>query len=590
MLANLALYHSTVSLGFLSVDDPDYVLNNPYIEKPDGAALKFILTKSYAANYAPANLLSYALDVAVAHGKSAPAIHLSNVLWHGFVVWMLYLLAFTIRAEVFTATLAALLFLLHPTHVEVVAWISSRKDLVATGFAVLAMTGYLRYRRELKGRVKWLWYAGSAAAFLVASGAKQSVILLPVVMLAWDFLVERRRDLWMLADKLVYGAITIFFGWMTWHAQPATNQHPALFVLALTELTNLWLLTGFGQYALFRPAPDPALSALGLKIGFIALAAACWGVPLLLAWARQPVRAVMSLWVLIQMIPPMVLSFLIPITDRYLFLPSVGVCWLLADLIGGLVRGLQEAARAKAKSNPLFARLGFGIAICLAGVWGLKTWSYVAEWSDPRSVWYGASLKTKSAQVNQFLGEIYQEAGNRVDAFVKAGTPLEVTNELRMAEVVAEPGQFAGLIAEWTNSTGQRTNSLAYRERLWSLAWEQFELSLARRGTLSTPNLFMNRGRLLISQNESKRAIPEFEAALRFARFSNYDVVRQETSIHAMRAIGTAYWHLRDYRQAERWFMDAQVLQRQSGKAWIPSLDQEVERVKKLAEAQPVVK
>src|SRR6266436_5608519 len=103
LLGNLALYHRTIDLGFLSVDDPDYVQNNTYIEKLSAANLKHILTAPYAANYAPANILSYALDVALAGGKKASAVHLSNVLWHGWVVCMVYLLAFTIRAEVLTA-------------------------------------------------------------------------------------------------------------------------------------------------------------------------------------------------------------------------------------------------------------------------------------------------------------------------------------------------------------------------------------------------------------------------------------------------------------------------------------------------------
>src|SRR5262249_10147206 len=130
LLGNFGLYHRTIPLGFLSVDDADYVQNNPYIEKLDGPNLKFILTQAYAANYGPANILSYAADIAIAGGKKASAIHFSSVVWHGWVVCMVYLLAFTIRPNVLMAAAAALLFMLHPAHVEVVAWISSRKDLV----------------------------------------------------------------------------------------------------------------------------------------------------------------------------------------------------------------------------------------------------------------------------------------------------------------------------------------------------------------------------------------------------------------------------------------------------------------------------
>ena len=106
---------------------------------------------------------------------------------------MVYLLAFTIRPRIFTAAAAAALFLLHPAHVEVVAWISSRKDLVATGFAALSMAAYLRYRRQ--GRGWGGWYAGSVLAFLLASAGKQSVLLLPAVMLVWDVLVEQAPEL-----------------------------------------------------------------------------------------------------------------------------------------------------------------------------------------------------------------------------------------------------------------------------------------------------------------------------------------------------------------------------------------------------------
>ena len=133
--------------------------------------------------------------------------------------------------------------------------ISSRKDLVATGFAGLSMSAYLRYRRQ--GRGWGWWYAGAVVAFLLASAGKQSVLLLPAVMLVWDVLVDKRRSWQMLADKVPLGLITLFFGWMTWHAQPSTGQTLNPLVMAVSEFTNLWLLTGLGQYVLYRPAPVP---------------------------------------------------------------------------------------------------------------------------------------------------------------------------------------------------------------------------------------------------------------------------------------------------------------------------------------------
>ena len=256
LLANLALYHGTIGLGFLSVDDPDYVQNNPYIESFSAANLKHILTTPYTANYAPANLLELRAGRGAGQGQERAAIHLSNVLWHGWVVCMVYLLAFTIRPRV-------------PDRGRGCAAVPAAPGPRRSGGLDFQpqRPGRHRLRRALDGRLppvsaapsrrRW-WYVGSVLAFLLASAGKQSVLLLPAVMLVWDLLVERRRNWQMLADKVPFGLITLFFGWMTWHAQPSTNQALHPFVLAATQFTNLWLLTGLGQYVLYRPAPNPA--------------------------------------------------------------------------------------------------------------------------------------------------------------------------------------------------------------------------------------------------------------------------------------------------------------------------------------------
>jgi hypothetical protein len=580
LAGNFVLYHGALDLGFFSVDDGDYVQNNPYLEHFNAAKLKHILTQPYAVNYAPANLLSYVLDVALAGGKDARAIHLSNVAWHGWVVCMVYFLAFTIRAEIIPATAAALLFLLHPAHVEVVAWISSRKDLVATGFATLAAACYLKYRKQGEKsdqRMRIAWYFGSVNAFLLASAGKQSVVLLPAVLLTWDLLVERRRDWQMLADKIPFGLITLLFGWMTWHAQPSTNQTLSAFVLVSTELVNLGLLTGLGDYVLYRTAPDPAAWSQWARLAIMLMAVLVWVLPLIFWRMRQPGRASLGYWILISMVPPMLLSFVVPITDRYLFLPSVGFCLLL----GGLATAGQPGGSGFASR---FRSVALAIVALLSVVWGIKTSTYLAEWSDPRTVWYGASLKTKNPQVNQFLGEVYQNAADRLNGFIKSGDPRPGTNDFALAgAVLGSTPLFAAVRAEWLSPPPARTNTIAYREQLWSLAWEQFEKAVARRGRLSAPNLFMARGRLLVSEGKFKQAIPEFQTALQFAETSSYDVVRAEGVTHALFAIGVAHWQMGDYKQAETWLLKAQATQKKSGRVWLGNLDQEVERIKALA-------
>jgi tetratricopeptide (TPR) repeat protein len=96
----------------------------------------------------------------------------------------------------------------------------------------------------------------------------------------------------------------------------------------------------------------------------------------------------------------------------------------------------------------------------------------------------------------------------------------------------------------------------------------------------------MNRGRLLVSQGKYEAAIVEFQNALRFAENSSYEVIRQEGAINALRAIGVAYWNMRNYKEAEQWLLKAQVIQKKSGQKWVPTLDQEVQKIHGLAEMQ----
>jgi hypothetical protein len=438
------------------------------------------------------------------------------------------------------------------------------------------------------------WYSACVLAFVVASAAKQSVLLLPVVMLAWDIFAERRRSWRLVADKIPFGLVALFFGWMTWQAQPATGQALRPFVLAATQFANLWLLTGLGNYALYRAAPDPSAWSAAARVALIVAAVLVWVLPLLLARSKSFMTSPSSCapalcyWVLVQMVPPMLLSFIVPITDRYLFLPSVGFC-ILPVIAAMALDKSSPASRTDAPDNQnskceiqKYLPWIFLAGLCL--LWAVKTTAYVAEWADPRSVWYGAHLKTKDAQVAQFLGQLYQDNGERVDDFIKSGTMVDPTNQLRLAAAVLnEPQRVESLRAEWLGQAGSRTNSIAYRDRLWDLAWEQFEASVATRGMLSTPNLFMCRGRLLVREGKFERAIPEFRNALRLAQTSGYQRVRHEGVTHALYAIGVAYWDMGNYREAQHWLLQAQVVQRTSGQVWIGSLDKDAERIQVLA-------
>jgi hypothetical protein len=359
-------------------------------------------------------------------------------------------------------------------------------------------------------------------------------------------------------------------------AQPETRRAYGPFEFAAIQLWDLWLLTGLGSHVVLRPAPQPIFWDPLNRWLVLGLAAAAWLVPLWMRRHLQPLRLGLIYWVLIQLVPPMVLSFIAPVTDRYLFLPSVGVCILVADVAAGFA--------ARRPKRPWLAR---ALVPCLAAFWAVRSWSYLGEWADPRSLWFGAARKSEAPQVCEYLGEVYQEAGDRLQEFVRTGKLGDPDREAKLAQAVTgDPARVAQLAAEWGGPATNRAASRAWRDQLWTLAWEQFERGVARRNEVNMPNLFLRRGKLLVDQGKPAAAIPELMTALELARTHTYERVRQENVTHIARALSIAYWNQGKFADARQWLLEAQRVQRASGTVWVPTLDQEVEKVTRLADGQ----
>ena len=177
MVATLALYMGDLHLGFFAVDDPQYVVDNRWIRGLTVENLRHILTTPYFANYSPLHLFSYLLDYVMA-GPNAFAFHLSSNVWGGLVAGFVFLSALALTRNRVVAIAAAALFIVHPAHVEAIAWISSRKDLVAAAFALPSLLAYLCYRQadELRTMVYRI-----AVLFLLAVAGKLSVAIFPAV-------------------------------------------------------------------------------------------------------------------------------------------------------------------------------------------------------------------------------------------------------------------------------------------------------------------------------------------------------------------------------------------------------------------------
>ena len=250
VVAATLLYSGDLHLGFFNLDDPGYVTNDPWIKKINGENIIHILTVPYFANYSPFHLLSYSLDWAIA-GNDPFVFHLSSNIWAAIVAGFVFLAGLALTGSRIVAIAAAILFMVHPAHVEAIVWISSRKDLVAAAFALPSLLAYLKYRKEQKVN----WYIISIVLFLFAILGKLSVATFAAVFFAHDVFVEKRPVVKSLVDKIPYVAMAIIIAFAVASAQPISGNRPDPYVYFIALCQSLWLLTGFGTYVIYRVPP-----------------------------------------------------------------------------------------------------------------------------------------------------------------------------------------------------------------------------------------------------------------------------------------------------------------------------------------------
>jgi len=341
----LAVYAPVVQFGFLEYDDFQYVAANPHVAAGltvDGA--RWALTSFYASNWHPLTWLSHMLDVQL-FGMSPGAHHAVNVLFH--IAAAIVLLRALARAtgNVGASALVAMLFAWHPLHVESVAWIAERKDVLSGFFWMLAIDAYLRFGGDPARRrdfvLAGLWFALGLAA-------KPMVVTLPLVLLLLDFwplgrLPTARAATERVREKLPFLALSIAGGLATIQAQSAGGALPPLEAVPIGDrLSNaavssvLYLARAVwpAGLALFYPrTPVPLAQAAGA----LALLATITVAAVRTAGSR-PWLAVGWLWYLVTLAPVIGVVQVgdQAMADRYTYIPLVGVfliaAWGLPDL------------------------------------------------------------------------------------------------------------------------------------------------------------------------------------------------------------------------------------------------------------------
>lgn len=374
-------YHSAANLGKLF--SPDYF---GFLDKESR-----LPAFSGSVAYRPLVSLTFFVD-ALLWGQNPAGAHLQSLLWHCLNAVLVFWIFSAFFRDRLWAGIAALLFALHPVHVEAVSVIGYRSDLVATAFGLGSLALYIRSTSSgTPPRARDLF--GISALYGLALFAKESAIVFPILFFVYDGLIARltwttifrqRRMmyLFLLATSAYY--LHVYFNvFPNTQSQSAVLMGGTYFTHAMTAL---WSFVLYGLWMIFPPAvtvvpplyapvpPDPVM-LYGIA-GFLFFGG-CWG--LVYFWRdRQPPAAFGIGWFFLALLPVShIIPLVNPVAHRFLYLPSVGGAVCAAVILMEVTRRLKPVC-----SEPVRAIVPVAAIIMLMGV----TISRIPVWDSTYTV------------------------------------------------------------------------------------------------------------------------------------------------------------------------------------------------------------
>ena len=412
-LITLIIYIPAFQLGWTNWDDPRYILENEAILQMDWGSL---ITQSFVGNYHPLTMLSLGLDHLL-FGTSASGYHLVNVLLHTLSTVLVYFLFAKMSRNGWVGFFTALLFGIHPMHVESVAWIAERKDVLYGLFFIAGLLAYLRFQKD-RNRV---YYAATLLFFLLAVLSKAMAIVFPVAMLLMDYWKNGRfkQEARNWIDKLPFFVVAIGMGILAIVVQQQAGAVSKLEVLTWYNRITVGFY-GLAMYPikllfpfhLSNVYPYPRLTSSGLfpfSYYLIALAGAAFLILIYIQWRRKKMLMFWS-FSFYALLVVMVLQWIsigsAVMADRYTYLSSLGIFFLVTAgtsiHLGRFNKGL----------------LWLGFLAVLTVVYGSVTWTRIPVWSSSETLWRDMIHKYPNRYATGYknLGNYLAQSGKTEEA------------------------------------------------------------------------------------------------------------------------------------------------------------------------------
>jgi len=530
MILAIIVYSPVFNAGFVNWDDDDYVVKNHSITSFEN--LKEIVMHPVQGNYHPG---SY---------------HIVNLLIHLLNVLLVFLFVRKLTGnKPWIAFIVALLFAVHPLHVESVAWVSERKDVLYSFFFLAGLILYLRYLRTRKITD----YLYVFILFVLSLLSKPAAIIFPIVLFAIDFYNGRLKALRTYSEKVPFLLLALILGFMTLHAQKLQGA------IGGADLFPLHTRFFFGFYGImmyivktilpinlctFYPFPPinhtlPPEYYISPLIGIALLAA------LFFSFRKYKLIAFAIFFFLVNLI--LVLQFMpvgsAIIADRYSYIPLTGVF-----LIPGYY--FQKWVDINKGKVPL---MGLFLLVVGSIVLSILAFRQSVTWKDSAALWDNATGIAPSSRAYTNRGLIYKRENNFDKALEMYNNAIKLNKVekdalINRGNIYFNRGQYEPAIADYDACLAiDSTTQLAIENRGAAYAATgKFDKALAdmNRAIKMNPNTengYANRGVIYQTMNRHEEAITDFTRHMEVNHKKNADILN---------SIGVSYLRLKEYDKA----------------------------------------
>jgi tetratricopeptide (TPR) repeat protein len=532
VLLNVFVYGAVGNFELVNWDDPTYITENPTVlQGLNWNTAWWAITTGHSPYWHPLTWMSHMLDISL-FGSDAGAYHVTNLVLHVANTVLLFELLRRMTGAPGRSAFVAAMFAAHPLHVESVAWVTERKDVLSACFWLLTSLAYLGYVR----RGSWRRYAGVAVLFAMALMSKPMVVTLPVVLLLLDIWPLKRLSLdragwWPQARALVIEKLPLLGLAMATSAATVIIQHRVGAMAGLDALpwhtraanatigyvAYLWKTVWPAKLAAFYPLFDISPARVVLAVCALLIVTAS----VIYLRTRHPYLLVGWFWYVITIAP--VIGFLQAgeqgMADRFMYIPMIGLLIAAAWGVPAIVRGRAGVLRVAAVT-----------VVVLSAV---AAQAQVAHWENSLALWEHASRVTPESYIaHENLGQALRERGRLAEArnsyeralahaprnspgyaaVIHNSIGMVLTRDGRIAEALVHFEAAVRGNATFAEAHSNLGNALAAEGR-YAEAHDRYRDAIRLKPEYAEPHIGL--GGTLLRMGKAGEAIPHYREALK---------------------------------------------------------------------------